>query len=200
MRFFVLRVFESLKQWTLKWAHSPHMAVALFVIAFAEASFFPIPPDILMIAILLINAERWIFYAGLTTIGSILGALLGYLIGWGFYETVGCHLVELYNLQQLISDIGVKFSEHAFLTVFTAAFTPIPFKIITIAAGIFKISLWKMILAAVIGRLIRYFGIAYLVKIFGKKLNSLIYKYFNIFSIIIIILLIILFFILKGIK
>lgn len=182
MKLFIFRFLEGLKLWTLKWAHSRHMAAALFVIAFTEASFFPIPPDILIIAILLINAERWIFYAGLTTVGSVLGALLGYLIGWGFYEAIGRHIVEIYNLQNLVNVIGEKFSSHAFFTVFTAAFTPIPFKIITVSAGIFKISLWKMILASAAGRGLRYFAVAYITKVFGKKLNSFIYRYFNIFS------------------
>lgn len=173
------------------------MAAALFVIAFAEASFFPIPPDILMIAILLINAERWIFYAGLTTVGSVLGAFLGYLIGWGFYEAIGQHIVEIYNLQNLVNVIGEKFSGHAFFTVFIAAFTPIPFKIITISAGIFKISLWKMILASIIGRGSRFFAVAFITKIFGKKLNSFIFKYFNIFSFAVIIIAILVFLLFK---
>lgn len=188
---------EGLKQWTLKWAHSRHMAAALFVIAFTEASFFPIPPDILMIAILLINAERWIFYAGLTTVGSVLGALLGYLIGWGFYEAIGQHIVAIYNLQNLVNVIGEKFSSHAFFTVFIAAFTPIPFKIITISAGIFKISLWKMILASIIGRGSRFLAVAFITKVFGKKLNSFIFKYFNIFSLAVIIIAILVFLLFK---
>ncbi|MBU3925926.1 VTT domain-containing protein [Patescibacteria group bacterium] len=193
MKLFFSRFFGSLKQWTLKWAHSTHMTVALFAVAFAEASFFPIPPDILIIAILLINSKRWIFYAGLTTIASVLGALLGYLIGWGFYETIGSHIIQIYNLQNLVDIIGREFSQHAFFTIFTAAFTPIPFKIITISAGIFKISLWKMVIASIVGRGLRYFTVAFMVKVFGKKLNSFIYKYFNIFSIIVILVILLAF-------
>ena len=165
------------------------MAVALFLIAFFEASVFPIPPDILMIAILMVGAERWWWYAGITSLGSVLGAMLGYAIGWGFYHMIGARIVEIYHLQQTISFIGTKFGANVFLTVFTAAFTPIPFKVITIAAGLFKVSFWKVVFAAVIGRGMRYFAIAYFVKVFGVRVSRLIYKYFNILSITFVILL-----------
>lgn len=166
------------------------MAAALFLIAFFEASFFPIPPDILMIAILMIGAERWWWYAGITSLGSVLGAMLGYAIGWGFYQMVGADIVKFYNLQQTVSFIGTKFEANTFLTVFTAAFTPIPFKVITIAAGLFKVSFWQVVFAAVIGRSMRYFAIAYFVRIFGARVSRLIYKYFNILSIVFLILLV----------
>lgn len=190
MKLVVLRILERIKEWTLKWAHSRHMAAALFFIAFIEASFFPIPPDILMIAILMISAERWYFYAGLTTIGSVLGALFGYFLGWSFYEIIGGKIVAAYGLQTAMQSLGQKYAGHVFLTVFTGAFTPIPFKVISIAAGLFKVSILPMLFAAVVGRGLRYFIIAYCVKIFGKKLNSLIFKYFNIFSIVFTLLLI----------
>jgi len=190
MKFFILRIWDRLRAWTLKWAHSPHMAAALFFIALIEASFFPIPPDILMVAILLINAERWWFYAGITSIGSVLGAMFGYFIGWAFYETAGRHIVEIYNLQAVMEAIGLKYSQHVFLTVFTAAFTPIPFKVITVAAGLFKVSFWQMVFAAVVGRSMRYFIVAFAVRVFGKKINQLVVKYFNIISILFVALLV----------
>lgn len=197
MKIFIFTLWQRLKEWTLKWAHSKHMAMALFFIAFIEASFFPIPPDILMVAILLINAERWRFYAGLTSIGSVLGAVFGYTIGWGFYEIIGYRIVEIYNLQETVNFIGEKFSEHVFLTVFTAAFTPIPFKLITISAGLFKVSLWKMVLAAIVGRSMRYFMVAYMVRLFGQKVKDLIIKYFNILSLLFVVFVIFVFIAIK---
>lgn len=197
MKIFIFTLWQKLKGWTLKWAHSRHMAAALFFIAFIEASFFPIPPDILMVAILLINSERWRFYAGLTSAGSVLGAVFGYIIGWGFYQIIGYRIVEIYNLQKTVNLIGEKFSEHVFLTVFTAAFTPIPFKLITISAGLFKVSLWKMILAAIIGRSMRYFLVAYMVRLFGKKMKDLVIKYFNILSLLFVVLIILVFIAIK---
>jgi len=172
------------------------MAAALFLIAFFEASFFPIPPDILLIAILMASASpaiggfsrhkarSWWWYAGVTTLGSVSGALLGYAIGWGFYETVGYRIADAYNLNEAIKFIGSKFEQHAFLTIFTAAFTIIPFKVFTISAGLFKVSVWQMVFASVLGRGLRFFAIAWLMHRFGKRLNKIMLRYFNIISII----------------
>jgi len=171
-----------MRAWTLRLAQSRHIPTALFAIAFIEASFFPIPPDVLLVAVLMISATRWWQYAGIVTAGSVLGALLGYAIGWGFYKTIGVRVADAYNLQEVIRLIGIKFEAHAFLTVFTAAFTLIPFKVITISAGLFKISIWQMVLASIIGRGMRFFAIAYLIKVYGKRINSIVYKYFNIIS------------------
>ncbi len=202
MKIFISKITERLRAWTLRWARSPHMAVALFLIAFFEASFFPIPPDILLIAILMASAspaiggfsrhkERsWWWYAGIATLGSVLGALLGYAIGWGFYETVGYRIADAYNLNEAIKFIGSKFKQHVFLTIFTAAFTIIPFKVFTISAGLFKVSVWQMVFASILGRGMRFFAISWLIRRFGARLNHLIFKYFNILSIIFIALLI----------
>lgn len=181
---------KRLKDWVLKWAHSVHSQTALFALAFAESSFFPVPPDLLLIAILAAGARRWIYYAWLTLTGSILGGIFGYLIGWGFYEVLGHKIVEFYNLQETINSIGIKFSDNAFLVVFTAAFTPIPYKLITISAGLFKVSFWQFILASFVGRGVRFFIIAFFMRLFGKNISSVIYKYFNLVSLVIITLII----------
>ncbi|MFA4890624.1 MAG: hypothetical protein WC587_03290 [Candidatus Paceibacterota bacterium] len=185
MKIFILDVFEKLKAWTLKWSHSRHMAAALFFIAFIESSFFPIPPDILLVAILLINAEKWWFYAGLTMAGSVIGSLLGYFIGWALYSTVGVYIITTYNLQATVNLIGAQYSNHVFLTIFAGTLIFIPFKIFTISAGLFRVPILPMLLAAVLGRSIRYFGEAYLIKLFGKRISDLALKYFKIVSIVI---------------
>lgn len=184
MKLFIFNALERLRVWTLRWADSKHSAMALFAMSFAEASFFPIPPDVLLIGILAIKSSKWWKYAFVCVVGSVLGGMFGYFIGWGFYEAVGQRIVNLYGLQATMDAIGVKYSENAFLTVFTAAFTPIPFKLITISAGLFKISLITVVAASVIGRGLRFFMIAYAMNIFGAKmnLNGLIIKYFNILS------------------
>lgn len=197
MKFFLIGILDNIREWTLKWAHSAHMAGALFFIAFVESSFFPIPPDILMVAILLINSERWRYYAGITALGSVFGAAFGYAIGWGFYEIVGQRIVDFYNLQETMNLIGARFSQHSFLTVFTAAFTPIPFKIITISAGLFKISFWQMIFASIIGRGLRYFAIAYAIRMFGEKISKVVYRYFGAISIAVVALIVAGFFAVK---
>ncbi len=188
-KLFFLKIFERTREWTLKWAHSPHMAAGLFLIAFMEASFFPVPPDILLIAILMIRSERWLFYAALTTAGSVSGAFLGYAIGWGFYETVGYRIAQAYHLTGAINSLGAAFKANAFLAVFTAAFTFIPFKVFTIAAGLFKISIWQMFFASIVGRGLRFLAVAWLINRFGARMSRLVYKYFNVLSIAFVLLL-----------
>lgn len=190
MNFFIFRITQNLREWTLKWVNSRHAASALFFVAFIEAIFFPVPPDILMIAIVLLRPGNWWYFACVTTAGSVLGAVGGYFVGFGLYETIGRPIVDMYNLNEMVNAVGTKFSQYAFLTVFTAAFTPIPFKVITISAGLFKIPFLSLLLAAIAGRGVRYFAIAFIVKIFGRQINTLVYRYFNIFSLVFIALII----------
>ena len=152
------KILRKLYDWTLEWSKSRYAPYALFMIAFAESSFFLIPPDVLLIAMLAANPFKWRFYALITLLGSLLGGIFGYFIGFGFYETIGVKIVEFYKIEGLINSIKIKYSENAFLTVFIAAFTPIPYKLITISAGLFKISLWTMIIASIIGRGIRSYA------------------------------------------
>lgn len=182
--------FRKLYKWTVHWANSRYSYCALFCIAFIESSFFPVPPDVLLIAMCISNPRKWWLAASICTLGSICGAYLGYFIGWGLYETIGKFIVETYHLQDVIILVGNKYSENAFLTVFTAAFTPIPYKAITITAGLFQISLMTLTIASVLGRAGRFFIVAGILRIFGKKIAGSIEKYFDIFSIIFIVLLI----------
>jgi membrane protein YqaA with SNARE-associated domain len=182
--------FRKLYAWTVHWAKSPYAYYALFGIAFAESSFFPIPPDVLLIAMCIANPKKWWVSASVCTLGSVCGAFLGYFIGWGLYETVGKFIVDTYQLQDAVNLVGRKYSENAFLTIFTAAFTPIPYKAITITAGLFKISLLTVTIASIIGRAGRFFLVAGSLRVFGKKIADSIEKYFDIFSLVFVILLI----------
>ncbi|MEK6646323.1 MAG: YqaA family protein [Candidatus Firestonebacteria bacterium] len=183
-------LLRMLYDWTILWSQSKKAPFALFGIAFSESSFFPIPPDVLLIPMVVGQRNKWFKYALICTIGSVLGGLFGYLIGWGLYETVGKAIVNFYNMQEVVKIVGTKYAENAFITVFTAAFTPIPYKAITITAGVFFISLKTLIVASIIGRGARFFLVAGILKIYGKKLQDSIEKYFNIFSTIFIVLLI----------
>jgi len=170
--------------WTIHWSKSKKAPYALLAIAFIESSFFPIPPDVLLITMVIAHKKRWFAYAAICTLGSVCGALLGYLIGWGLYETVGKFIVQTYNLKEVVEMVGRKYQENAFLTVFTAAFTPIPYKAITISAGLFKIPLFTLVIASIIGRAGRFFMVAGALRLFGKKISDSIEKYFDILSII----------------
>lgn len=182
--------FKYLYTWTLHWAKTRQAPYALFCIAFIESSFFPIPPDILLIATVAAKRQRWLRLATICTLGSVAGAFLGYFIGWSLYETVGKFIVETYHLQAMMDLIGKKYADNAFLTVFTAAFTPIPYKIITIGAGLFRISLPTLILASLVGRAGRFFIVAAALRVFGEKIEKSIEKYFDILSVLFILLLV----------
>lgn len=192
-----VRWMKQLYSWTIHWAKTKRAPYALFGISFIESSFFPIPPDVLLIAMTMANRKRWLRYAAIATIGSVCGALLGYLIGWSFYETLGRPIVNAYNMQATVELLGRKYADNAFFVVFTAAFTPIPYKVITITAGLFKISLSVLIVASIIGRAGRFFIVAGALRLFGKKIESIIEKYFDILSILFILLLVGGFFLLK---
>lgn len=185
-----IRWLKRMYDWTLHWSKTRHAPYALFAIAFIESSFFPIPPDVLLIAMVVADRKRWIRWASICTIGSVLGALFGYLIGLSLYETVGKSIVDFYNLQNVVEMIRVKYQANAFLTIFTAAFTPIPYKAITITAGLFKISLLTLVIASIIGRAGRFFLVAAALRIFGKRIADSIEKYFDIFSLVFMALLI----------
>jgi membrane protein YqaA with SNARE-associated domain len=185
-----LRWLKKLYNWTMHWAKTKQAPYALFGIAFIESSFFPIPPDVLLIAMVMSDKKKWLKFAAICTVGSVIGALFGYFIGWGLYETVGKTIVSTYKLEEIVKLIGQKYQENAFLTIFTAAFTPIPYKAITITAGLFKISLAMLIFASVIGRAGRFFLVAGSLRLFGKKIADSIEKYFDIFSIVFVVLLV----------
>lgn len=193
-----LRWFRKLYDWTSHWAKTKRAPYALFGIAFAESSFFPIPPDVLLIAMVIKDKKKWFRNAFICTLGSVLGALLGYLIGWSFYEAIGKPIVDMYHMQAAVDIIERKFSENAFLTIFTAAFTPIPYKAITISAGLFKISLSVLVFASIVGRAGRFFLVAGALRLFGKKIENSIEKYFDLFSILFIILIVAGFLVLKS--
>jgi membrane protein YqaA with SNARE-associated domain len=186
----VLDSFKAMYKWTLHWAKTPQAPFALFGIAFIESSFFPIPPDVLLIAMVVAERKNWIRDATICTIGSVAGALFGYFIGWSLYETIGRVIVQTYHFQPMMDLVGQKYAQNAFLTVFTAAFTPIPYKVITIAAGLFRISLATLVIASIIGRAGRFFLVAAALRIFGEKISDSIEKYFDIFSIAFIVLIV----------
>lgn len=182
--------FRRLYDWTIHWSRTKRAPQALFAIAFVESSCFPIPPDALLIPMVVGHRQSWVRFASICTIGSVLGALLGYFIGWGLYETIGKPIVEIYHLQSAVEMLGQKYIDNAFLVIFTAAFTPIPFKAITISAGLFNVPIPTLIFASLIGRAGRFFLISACLRLFGKKIKDSIEKYFDIFSIIFIVLLI----------
>lgn len=181
---------KRLYRWILSWAESPWSAWALFVLAVAESSFFPVPPDVLLIALGLSIPTKSFHYALICSAGSVLGGLLGYYIGYGLYETAGSYLITLYNMQDAFNKISLMYQDNAFMAVAIAGFTPIPYKIFTIAAGACKINLWIFILASILSRSARFFIVAAIIRFGGAPAKKFIDRYFNLLTIIFTILLI----------
>lgn len=175
-------MLRKLYDWTMKWARHPKAEWALFGIAFAESSFFPVPPDVLLIAMAVALPSRALRYAGVTALGSLAGGIAGYAIGAFVFSAIGQPIVEFYHAESLISAIGLKYEAYAFWTVFTAAFTPIPYKVITISAGFFHISFIQFMIASILGRSLRFFIVAGLIYQYGERITAFIEKYFNILS------------------
>lgn len=174
---------HSLKERTWAWfaarAHGAHARAWLFAVSFSESSFFLVPPDVLLVAILLAGAERWVFYASLTTVASVLGGVFGYVLGAWLFDAVGARIIALYGLADSMAKVSVLYDSNAFWAVFTAAFTPIPYKVFVLAAGFFRIDFFSFILASVLGRGLRFFAVAYIVRRYGEGILTLIMRYFN---------------------
>ena len=170
---------RRLYDWVIGWAETPYGGPALFLLAFAEASFFPVPPDVLLIALGVGASERALRYGGICTLGSVLGATVGWMIGLEFYELFGRRIIEFYGVEGQYRIVAIKFQEEAFLTILLAAFTPIPFKVFTIAAGAFDVGLGVLIAGSVVGRGARFMLVAVLLRRFGEAIRGIIDRYFN---------------------
>ncbi len=172
---------RRLYDWVLSFARSRHSTSALFLISFAESSFFPIPPDVLLAPLCLGERRKAMWFATVCTVASVLGAILGYWIGWGAWEA----------LDQFMFDYIPGFTEEKFALVegwydrwgiwilFAAAFTPIPFKVFTIAGGVFAQPLLPFVLVSAVGRGMRFFLVAGVFWLIGPKALPFIDRYFN---------------------
>jgi membrane protein YqaA with SNARE-associated domain len=169
--------------WFTEWAIKPQATSALFAFSLAEAIIFPIPPDPLLIAMVFNEYKKWVRYALITTVASIIGGIIGYGVGWGLFETFGQWILDTFHLQEGYIELGKAFSEGTFIAVLTAALTPIPFKLITLTAGAFQVNFFIFLISAVIGRSSRFFGVAYLAKYLGRSHKELIERYINLISI-----------------
>ncbi|MEW6409162.1 MAG: YqaA family protein [Nitrospirota bacterium] len=181
---------KSLKLWLLRWAESPYGTWALFLIAFAESSFFPIPPDVLLIALAISIPSRSFIYASVCSIGSVLGGLFGYFIGVELFNLIGEPILRFYGAMDRYFEIQALYNKYDAWAVGIAGFTPIPYKVFTIAAGACKIDLAVFTIASVISRSARFFLVASLIWYFGPKVKDFIDRYFNLLTIAFVILLI----------
>lgn len=182
---------KRLYQWVLHWAETPYGVPALFIVAFVESSFFPIPPDILLIALALSVRRKAFYYATICSLGSVLGGMAGYGIGYFFNEAIGQPIIRFYHAEEVFLQVQQLYQENAFFAVFTAAFTPIPYKVFTIAGGICAIDFWRdLVLGSAIGRSGRFFLVAALFFFFGPPIKTFIDRYFELLTVIFTLLLV----------
>lgn len=168
---------RRLYNWTISWADRPGGTWALFLIAFAESSFFPIPPDVLLIALCFGAREKWMKYALVCTAGSVLGGIAGWAIGWGLRDSVAIPLLNIFdNDGSTRSQIELWYAEYGFGGILIAAITPIPYKVFTIASGMFHYSLPLLIVASILGRGFRFFAVAGVIRMFGPTVRPFVEK------------------------
>lgn len=171
-------VIRRLYAWTVSWADRPGGAWALFVIAFMESSFFPIPPDVLLMALCFGARGKWLKYALICTAGSVLGGIAGWGIGWGLRETVALPLMGIFDpTGQTQTKIETWYTAYGFWGILIAAITPIPYKVFTVFSGMMSYSLPLLIGASIIGRGFRFFLVAGLIRILGLKVRPFVEKH-----------------------
>ncbi len=180
-RLAVWRLHRRLYDWVLRWSAHPKARWALFALAFTESSVFPVPPDVLLLAMVFAAPGRARAYAALTTLGSVAGGLAGYGLGWGLWQVLGPlffrHLGPFGFTLENFRTVQRAYQDNAFLAIFTAAFTPIPYKVFTVAAGVFGIGMAAFVVASLLGRGMRFFLVAELAGRIGPAIKPFIERY-----------------------
>jgi membrane protein YqaA with SNARE-associated domain len=173
--------FARLYRWTLGLAESRYAALALGLIAFAESSFFPVPPDIILVPMSLARPQRAWVYALICTVGSVAGGILGYAIGALLFDTLGRWLIELYGYGARMDALRALYAQWGWAVILLKGLTPIPFKLVTITSGLLGYNLLLFVLLATITRGARFFVIAVLLRFFGGRINTLLERFFGLF-------------------
>lgn len=182
----IRRVYD----WVLSWADRPSAPAALVGLAAAESVFFPVPPDVLLIPLCLGEPKRALRFALLCTLGSVAGAVVGYWVGAGLYHSVGQWILETYGYGELYARVGDLYRTNLVVTLGAAGFTPIPFKVFTIAAGGFQVPLAAFLGISAVSRGARFFLVAGLLRLFGEPVRAFIDRWFNLLTVLLVALVI----------
>jgi membrane protein YqaA with SNARE-associated domain len=174
-------MFNKLYRWTLSLAESRHAPLALGLVAFAESSFFPIPPDAILVPMSLAKPKRALLYALICTLASVAGGLLGYAIGAFLFATVGKWLINAYGYGPRIAEVRAVYAHWGWAFILVKGITPIPFKIVTITSGLLAYSLPLFVICCLITRGARFFLLAALLNRYGAPINAVLEKYFGYF-------------------
>ncbi len=171
-----MKIFEPIYTTILGWAKHKHAERYLAGVSFAESSFFPIPVDVMLAPMVLADKDKAWRLAAITTVMSVLGGIFGYIIGYFFFEAYGDQILNYFNAYDTFELIKSKYAAHGILIILLAGFTPIPYKIFTIASGVLGIAFLPFVLLSLIGRGGRFFLVAGLVRLGGDKLEETIHK------------------------
>jgi membrane protein YqaA with SNARE-associated domain len=169
-------MFRRLYDWVIRLAGSPAAIPAMGLVAFAESSFFPIPPDVMLVPLVLANRRKAFTIATVCTVCSVLGGLLGYAIGFYLFETAGAWLVKFYGLQSGLEKFRQGFAEYGTWIILIKGLTPIPYKLVTIASGAAHFDLFTFVWASIVTRGIRFFAVSALLWKFGEPIRAFIEK------------------------
>ena len=172
-----MRFLHLLYDWTMQLANNPRAIWLLGFVSFIEAIFFPIPPDVLLIPMILANIKRAWLYAFVTTITSVMGGLVGYAIGYLAYEQIAEPLLLSLGKQAAMNLFSISINENGFLIVLTAGISPIPFKVVSVMSGFTQMPVFVFLLSALLGRATRFFVVATLLKYYGETIKSFIETY-----------------------
>jgi membrane protein YqaA with SNARE-associated domain len=167
-------MLRRIYDWIMELAHGPKALPALAVVAFAESSFFPIPPDAMIIPMVLAEPRRAWWIAGVATAASVIGGLAGYAIGYYLYETIGQWLIDFYGHRNGFDSFRAAYQEWGLWIILIKGLTPIPYKIVTIASGVAGFSLSVFILASILTRGLRFFLVAALLRVYGAPIREFI--------------------------
>ena len=185
-----LSLMQRIYNRCMAWIQTPAGLWIFFLIAFAESSFFPIPPDVFLIALCVGEPKKSFKFAAICTTGSVIGGAFGYALGLAFMDTLGMRIVELYGLGDKYHTVMDWYQHYDALAVAAAGFTPLPYKLFTITAGACKVSFLTFIVASILSRAARFFLVAGLIYKFGAPVQYFINKYFNLLTIVFLLLLI----------
>ena len=177
-------IVRRLYDWVLHWADTKYGTPALATLSFAESSFFPVPPDVLLIALDMGKPKKSFYYALICSIASVLGGILGYYIGHGLWELLSAFFFTYIPgfTPEIFEKVQGMYNEYGFAAVLIAGFTPIPYKVFTIASGVFGMTFPLFVLASVISRSARFFIVSAMIYFFGEPIKKFIDKYFNLLS------------------
>ena len=167
-------MLRGLYDWTMRKAASDKAPQALATVSFAESSFFPIPPDIMLIPMVLSQPRKAWWYATIATVSSVIGGLLGYAIGYYLFDAVGLPILKFYGNEHALDGFEAFVREYGVAAVIVKGMTPIPYKVVTIAAGVGKMDLLAFIGASIVARAMRFYLVAGLLYFFGEPIRSFI--------------------------